>query len=113
MLKIQYKMPWFITNNNTYGFTDKNVWEAMQKDFTYYVEFQMNESNNQNNHCIFCRPGMHMGAFVKNQELITWDFWNNTGVNNFNESKKSYTKRMDCDYSLDIFCFRSRFNNRK
>ena len=47
MLKIQYKMPWFITNNNTYGFTDKNVWEAMQKDFTYYVEFQMNESNNQ------------------------------------------------------------------
>ena len=85
MLKIQYKMPWFITNNNTYGFTDKNVWEAMQKDFTYYVEFQMNESNNQNNHCIFCRPGMHMGAFVKNQELITWDFWNNTGVNNFND----------------------------
>lgn len=85
MLKIQYKMPWFITNNNTYGFTNKNVWEAMQGDFTFYIEFKMNEQNNQNNHTIFCRPGMHMGVFVKNQELITWDFWNNTGANNFND----------------------------
>ena len=85
MLKIQYKMPWFITNNNTYGFTDKNVWEAMQDDFTFYIEFQMNPENNQNNHTIFCRPGMHMGVFVKNQEIITWDFWNNNGINNFND----------------------------
>ena len=78
-------MPWFITNNNTYGFTDKNVWEAMQDDFTFYIEFQMNPENNQNNHTIFCRPGMHMGVFVKNQEIITWDFWNNNGINNFND----------------------------
>lgn len=85
MLKIQYKMPWFITNNNTYGFTDKNVWEAMQKDFTFYIDFKLNPENNKNNHTIFCRPGMHMGAFVKNQELITWDFWNNNGINSFND----------------------------
>ena len=85
MLKIQYKMPWFITNNNTYGFTKKNVWEAMQNDFTFYVDFKMNPENNKNNHTIFCRPGMHMGVFVKNQDMITWDFWNNTGINNFND----------------------------
>jgi hypothetical protein len=57
----------------------------MQGDFTFYVEFKMNPQNNQNNHTIFCRPGMHMGVFVKNQEIITWDFWNNTGINNFND----------------------------
>ena len=38
MLKILHKRPWFITNNNSYRFTDTNVWESTQKDFTFYVD---------------------------------------------------------------------------
>ena len=37
MLKILYKRPWFITNNNSYQFTDVNVWESTQNDFTFYI----------------------------------------------------------------------------
>ena len=40
MLKILHKRPWFITNNNSYRFTDTNVWESTQKDFTFYVNFK-------------------------------------------------------------------------
>lgn len=86
MLKILYKRPWFITNNNSYQFTNVNVWESTQKDFTFYIEFRLDEINKGENHCIFCRPGMHMGVFVKNGEHLTWDFWTeNNGKNQFND----------------------------
>ena len=86
MLKILHKRPWFITNNNSYRFTDTNVWESTQKDFTFYVEFQMDEVNTGNTHCIFCRPGKHMGVFAKNRNMFTWDFWDVIdGKSNFND----------------------------
>ena len=86
MLKILHKRPWFITNNNSYRFTDTNVWESTQKDFTFYVEFQMDEVNTGNTHCIFCRPGKHMGVFAKNRNMFTWDFWDVIdGQSHFND----------------------------
>ena len=86
MLKILHKRPWFITNNNSYRFTDTNVWESTQKDFTFYVEFQMDEVNTGDTHCIFCRPGKHMGVFAKNRNMFTWDFWDVIdGKSNFND----------------------------
>ena len=86
MLKILHKRPWFITNNNSYRFTDTNVWESTQKDFTFYVEFQMDEINTGDTHCIFCRPGKHMGVFAKNRNMFTWDFWDVIdGKSNFND----------------------------
>tara|TARA_B100001778_G_C18578248_1_gene626085 strand:- start:768 stop:1541 length:774 start_codon:yes stop_codon:yes gene_type:complete len=85
MLKILHKRPWFITNNNSYRFTDANVWESTQKDFTFYIEFQLDEINTGDTHCIFCRPGMHMGVFAKNQNIITWDFWNLNPSGQFND----------------------------
>ena len=86
MLKILHKRPWFITNNNSYRFTDVNVWESTQKDFTFYVEFQMDEVNTGNTHCIFCRPGKHMGVFAKNRNMFTWDFWDVIdGQSHFND----------------------------
>ena len=86
MLKILHKRPWFITNNNSYRFTDTNVWESTQKDFTFYVEFQMDEINTGDTHCIFCRPGKHMGVFAKNRNMFTWDFWDVIdGQSHFND----------------------------
>lgn len=86
MLKILHKRPWFITNNNSYRFTDMNVWESTQKDFTFYVEFQLDEVNTGNTHCVFCRPGKHMGVFAKNRNMITWDFWDVIdGESHFND----------------------------
>ncbi len=86
MLKILHKRPWFITNNNSYRFTDTNVWESTQKDFTFYVEFKMDEINTGDTHCIFCRPGKHMGVFAKNRNMFTWDFWDVIdGKSNFND----------------------------
>ena len=86
MLKILYKRPWFITNNISYQFTNVNVWESTQKDFTFYIEFRLDEINKGENHCIFCRPGMHMGVFVKNGEHLTCDFWTeNNGKNPLND----------------------------
>jgi len=86
MLKILHKRPWFVTNNNSYRFTDTNVWESTQKDFTFYVEFQMDEINTGDTHCIFCRPGKHMGVFAKNRNMFTWDFWDVIdGKSNFND----------------------------
>ena len=86
MLKILHKRPWFITNNNSYQFTDVNVWESTEKDFTFYIEFRLDEINKAKNHCIFCRPGMHLGVFVKDRNHLTWDFWTEVdGKKHFND----------------------------
>lgn len=86
MLKILKKRPWHIGSNTSYHFSDINVWESMQDDFTFYIDFRLSEENDEETNCIFCRPGMHMGVFIKEQKSITWDWWDVTNSNgNFND----------------------------
>jgi hypothetical protein len=78
MLRIKQRRPYYVLPSQRYDLTTKPPSRSMQKDFTFFIKFKVEDEikNQETPSSIMMRPGMHYGlTYNQVNGNISWEFW--------------------------------------